>query len=57
MDDLTLGVIIGVVIQTVLNTSILLYNEYRDRRARREREEVIKMLESAIPTSSTYSSK
>jgi heme exporter protein D len=53
MDDLTLGVIIGVVIQTVLNTSILLYNEYRDRRARREREEVEKMLRSAIPTSST----
>jgi peptidoglycan biosynthesis protein MviN/MurJ (putative lipid II flippase) len=56
MNDLTLGIIIGVVVQTCFTAAILLRIEYRERRQRREREEVIKMLESAIPTSSTYSS-
>jgi hypothetical protein len=33
-----------------------LHVEYRDRRERRKREETMKRLRSAIPTSSTYSS-
>jgi peptidoglycan biosynthesis protein MviN/MurJ (putative lipid II flippase) len=53
MSDLTLGVIIGIVIQTGFTAVILLKNEFRDRRARREREEVEKMLRSAIPMSTT----
>jgi peptidoglycan biosynthesis protein MviN/MurJ (putative lipid II flippase) len=56
MNDLTLGIIIGVVVQTCFTAAILLHVEYRDRRERRKREETMKRLRSAIPTSSTYSS-
>jgi peptidoglycan biosynthesis protein MviN/MurJ (putative lipid II flippase) len=56
MNDLTLGFIIGSVVQLSFITVILLRNEFRERRERREREKIRKMLKSAIPTSSTYSS-
>jgi hypothetical protein len=54
-----IGFIAGVAVQTVFYTAILLRDEYRDRRARRERrkrEEIITRLKSAIPmsTSTTY---
>jgi hypothetical protein len=57
MNDLTLGIIIGVVVQTCFTSAILLYIEYRDRRERRKREETMKRLRSAIPTSTTYSNQ
>jgi hypothetical protein len=57
MNDLTLGIIIGVVVQTCFTAAILLYVEYRDRRERRKREETMKRLRSAIPTSMTVSNQ
>jgi peptidoglycan biosynthesis protein MviN/MurJ (putative lipid II flippase) len=56
MDDLTLGFVVGSVVQLGLMIAILLKNEYRDRCQRREREKIVHMLKSALPTSSTYSS-
>jgi hypothetical protein len=49
------GFIAGVAVQLGFTIAILLKNEFRDRRTRREREKTMEMLRSAIPTSATYS--
>jgi peptidoglycan biosynthesis protein MviN/MurJ (putative lipid II flippase) len=53
MNDLTLGFVVGVTVQTCFTIVILLKNEFRERRERREREKIRKMLKSAIPTSTS----
>jgi hypothetical protein len=50
MDHYVIGFISGIVVFTAM---ILLHDEFRKRRERRERKKFIKMLRSAIPTSAT----
>jgi uncharacterized membrane protein len=59
MNDFITVIIIGVIviptILAILYTVAIVIIMYRYRRARRKREEIMKMLKSAIPTSMTVS--